>query len=346
MVSLDKINFAKADPEYFIAHLDSFSGQFKEAFSAADHFALPAYYIKINKVLLLGMGGSGIANDMIKDLIGKNIIVESVHDYDIPKWTDRETLVIACSYSGNTEEVIEGFFDAYERKAKIVAITACGKLKEICRKMGVPCFTISYQSPPRAALPSMFAYILSILIKLGHFRFCEVDFDYICEYLDKYHAKLNANIRTLDNPAKLLAKDIYNKYPVIFSSGTLSSVAKRFKAQINEVAKSFACVDLYPELNHNSIEGFNHIGKDLFVVDILSKYSNERIKKRQEITLSFIKKAGISYEIIQLINPDHEVAEVLAATLFLDYVSYYLSILYKENPTENKKIDWFKQALK
>jgi len=292
------------------------------------------------------MGGSGIANDMIKDLIGKNIIVESVHDYEIPKWTDRETLIIACSYSGDTEEVIEGFFDAYERKAKIVAITAGGKLKQICRKIGVPCFTISYQSPPRAALPSMFAYILSILIKLGHYRFCEVDFDYICEYLDKYHTKLNASVKTSDNPAKLLAKDIYNKYPVIFSSGTLSSVAKRFKSQVNEVSKSFACFDLYPELNHNSIEGLNHIGKDLFVIDLLSKFSSQRIKKRQEITLSLVKKAGIPYETLKLINPDHEVAELLVMTLFLDYVSYYLAILYKENPTENKKIDWLKQELK
>ncbi len=345
MNSLDKINFNKFDPENFRAHLDNFPLLFKDAWQRAENFSLPSYYIKANKFVLLGMGGSGIAADIIKDIIGKNIVVESIHDYEIPKWVDKDTIVIVNSYSGNTEEILSAFFDAYDKKARLIVITSGGRLKRFATKFEVPYFSIEYSSPPRAAFPYLFAYLLSIFCKLGHYKLTDREINYTVEYLSDLLLKIKSESKFNNNLAKMLAQKIYGKIPTFYGGGNLRSVARRFKTEINENSKNFACYDVYPELNHNAIEGNIFPKNSLLIVSLESSFNNKRVVLRQNITSEIYKKRKIPFERIKFVPCDNEITEICSFVLFSGFVSYYLAFLNKVNPSENKQIDYLKESL-
>lgn len=345
MHSLDKINFKKFDPENFCSHLDNFPILFRNAWQKAENFSLPSYYIKANKFVLLGMGGSGIAGDIIKDLVGKNVIIESIHNYEIPKWVDKDTIVIASSYSGNTEEPLSAFFDAYDKKARLIVITSGGRLKRFATKFEAPCFSIDYASPPRAAFPYLFAYLLSIFCKLGHYKFDEREVNYTTSYLSDLLLKIKPESKYNNNLAKILAQKIYGRIPIFYGGGNLESVARRLKSDINETSKSFAGSDVYPELNHNAIEGIISPKNSVSVVSLESAFDNKRVILRQNITSEIYKNKRIPFERIKFVPCDNEVAEICSFVMFGGFLSYYLAILNQKNPSENKQIDYLKESL-
>lgn len=345
-VNLDNINFRKQDPEKMIEFIENFPQMCCDARTIAKNFALPSYYIKAKKFLFLGMGGSGAAGDIVCDLLfSKGVVAQSVHDYSIPGWVDGDTVVIASSYSGNTEETLAAFLEAKERGAKLICITTGGKLGILANKFNVPSIIFDMKAQPRAAFPDLFIFILSIFEKLGHLNLSDSDFEAAIDFIEKNLLKFKSSTRTAANLAKTLALKLSGQVPVIYSSGILKSVGQRVKTQFNENSKSFSFHEVLPELDHNSVLGYRHPKSNIFVVSLESAFDHARVTKRQNITCEVMRKEKAKFERVKFVPSQGEIAEILTMVLFGDFVSYYLAILNGENPSSIDNINYLKNEL-
>ena len=346
MEQLDQINLKKSDPSNMLSHIENFCNLLSRAYEEAQTITIPSYYLKSKKIVLLGMGGSGIANEMVKSLANKSLKlpIYIIHDYKLPLNTDEDTLVIASSYSGNTEEVLTGFIEAYEKKAKLIAITMGGKLEVLAKKYKAPCFTFSYKSQPRAAMPYNFAFLLSVFVKLGFYNLPYQDFKSTMEMLNQFSDQFKASSPATRNQAKQLASKLIDRVPVIYASDYLDSAARRMKTQINENSKNFAFTEDLPELNHNSSLGLTKPKSSIYVLMLKSNYDLERNQKRFDVTLELNLKNKISSEILTFKSFTH-FEEVLKFIILGDFISFYLAVLNQVDPEDTGNIEWLKKHL-
>jgi len=321
----------------------------EQAWQTANEFSLPADYSGVNKVVILGMGGSAIGGDLASSLAGSESSTPVlVHrDYSLPAFVDAQTLVIASSYSGMTEETLSSFEQALKTKAKTLVITTGGRLKTIAEERGIPAFTFYYKAQPRAALPFNCLTILSFLQKLGFLGNRSADVAETVEVLQKLSPKINEKAATSHNPAKQLASKLHGHLPVIYGADILSEVARRWKTQINENSKAWAFYEAFPELNHNAVVGYQfppELAGKIAVVMLNSPSLPERIRLRYRVTCQLLEQARVSYQIIES-EGTSPLSQMMSLVLFGDYVSYYLAILYRIDPSPVKVIDYLKEQL-
>ena len=153
MTDLDlQQTYEELDPSGMRQRLAGFASQCGSAWEEALTFHLPAEYARVERVVVVGMGGSAIGGDLLADLASLEDAppIAVSRDYHAPSYVDEGTLVIACSYSGNTEETLSAFGQALSSGAKVVAVTSGGKLAAEARESDIPCFVFDYQGEPEA----------------------------------------------------------------------------------------------------------------------------------------------------------------------------------------------------
>lgn len=342
--------FSKVDKSGMLQNIQELADQVDGAWRTLAKFAVPTPYIKAKNIVILGMGGSAIGGDLVKDLADSHssVPITILRDYQLPKFVDHNSLVIGVSYSGNTEETLTAFEQAGEKGAKLLAISTGGKLASLCRKYRAPMFTIEYGAMPRAALGYTLVPVLGLFNKLGFINLGEDEVEKTAILLKAYEKKINLGVPTSQNLAKQLAEHLKGRIPIIMGSGILSQVARRFKTQINENSKSMAVFEILPEVCHNTIMGFDFpekLREKIFVIILQSKYDYPRNILRQKIIMQILQKKGISYESLSLNPQGGRLSEVLHNILFADYVSYYLAIFNNTDPTEIGMIDFLKDKL-
>lgn len=344
---LDKIDPGRMDPKGMLKHIENFPSLCADAFQLADGYTIPPYYIKAKKIVLLGMGGSGEAGEIIKNILSlrSDLVIENVHNYTLPGFVDKDTLVIASSYSGDTEETLTGFISAYEKGAKLLAITTGGKLKILAQKYNAPIFQFNYDCPPRAAFPYLFVFLFMIFQKLGYLEVTNDQVGKAVSLLQAAVGKYGSTNPLFSNPAKILAEKLSGKIPVIYASEKLIGVGLRVKGQFNENAKNYAFSEELPELNHKSLEGLHHPGDVVFVMMLESNFEYERNLLRENITAEILSKNKVKVERIKFLQAEDYLAEILLQVIFGDFVSYYLALLNKVNPGINKVVDYLKERL-
>ncbi|MCG0274827.1 MAG: bifunctional phosphoglucose/phosphomannose isomerase [Thermosediminibacteraceae bacterium] len=325
--------------------------QCEEAVKIAKDSVKGLKFYNILNVVICGMGGSAIGGDLTKimaqDSAGLPIFVS--RDYNLPSFVDEKTLVIASSYSGNTEETLAAYDEAKRRKARIVAITTGGELKKRAMADEVPVITIPSGMPPRAAVGYSLFPLLVFLEEIGIIHNCTNQINGAIELMRNVREELVPKVPEEKNPAKVLARKIYGKLPVIYGSqGITDALAVRWKGQLNENGKYPAFFNVFPELNHNEIVGFEadlELLKMMEIIILRSPEENERIKKRIEITSDLIrdKVSGI-HEIWPKGNTRLE--RIMYHLIFGDYVSAYVAILNKKDPTEIDFINILKERMK
>jgi len=305
----------------------------------------------IVNVVVTGLGGSAIGGDLIRMISQARSVIPIVvnRDYTLPAFVDEKTLVIASSYSGNTEETLASYREALKRKAKVLVITTGGELKKKAQSDEVPVITVPGGMSPRAALGYSFFPLLVVLEEQGivprkHFKIEET-----IKLLKETRDRLYPEVPETDNPAKLLAIKLFGKLPVIYGiAGITEVIAVRWKGQFNENSKHPAFFNVFPELNHNEImgyEGDKALLSKMEIVILRSPEENDRIKKRIDITRSLIE--GVVGGITE-IWPEGEssLERMLYHIIFGDYVSAYLAILNRKDPTEIDFINRLKDRMK
>jgi glucose/mannose-6-phosphate isomerase len=349
-VDLDDLSmYRKADPENMLARIRELPVQCRRAYGAAIEFPLPPDYADVDRVVVLGMGGSAIGGDLVRSLaVAEAKVPVIVHrDYGLPAFVDARTLVIASSYSGNTEETLSAFEPALKTGARMLAVTTGGRLAEMATANGVPVFKIDYKSQPRAALGYSFIPTLAVLQRLGFVKDISADIDEAVRVLESLSARLDEKSPESSNPAKQLARRLYGRLPVIYGAGIAAEAAHRWKTQLNENSKAWAFYEVFPELNHNATVGFEfppEVARLVRVVMLRSPLFNERVKLRYQVTAELLEKAGVACEHVDA-EGKSPLSQVMGLVMFGDFTSYYLALLYRVDPSPVKVISYLKDRL-
>jgi glucose/mannose-6-phosphate isomerase len=350
MVDLDDIAYLHSiDPDDMGARVSELPLQCKEAQALVEEYSLPIEYSLVDAIVILGVGGSAIAGDLIRTLVqGECSIPLFVNrDYDLPAFVDDHTMAIASSYSGNTEETLSAFIEALDRGAWPLAITTGGKLGEICREQGLSIITFDYQAQPRAAFGYSLVPLLVVLQKLKFIDDKSTELDKAVTLMEELQAEIRIEVPERDNPAKQLARRLEGQLPVVYGAGHLSEVARRWKCQFNENSKGWAFWEVLPELNHNAVVGYEFptiLTNEMRVLMLSSELYRPRHQVRLQVTEEILTEKGISNEVIQ-VQGDSPLSQVLWAIHFGDYVSYYLAALRGVDPTPVKTIAYLKERL-
>jgi glucose/mannose-6-phosphate isomerase len=341
--------FKQGDPEGMLARIKEMPRQCQQAWQTAMDFDLPADYARVDRVVILGMGGSAIGGDLVRSLAEAEAKVPVLihRDYGLPAFVDSRTLVIASSYSGNTEETLSAFELALKKGAKKLAMTTGGKLQAMAEENNIPVFKIAYKAQPRAALGFSFIPTLCFLQKLGFLKDKSADVAEMIKVLEGLSARIGDTAPLSSNPAKKLAQRLYGCLPVIYGAGTLAEVAHRWKTQINENSKAWAFHEVFPELNHNATVGYQfpaELARGIRVVLLRSPSLNQRIRLRYDVTCELLDRSQIAHEFVDS-EGSSLLSQMMSLVLFGDFVSYYLAILYRIDPSPVKVIDYLKERL-
>ena len=341
--------YTRFDPSNMLGRIGELPQQCRQAWQSALDFPLPSDYSSVDKVIIMGMGGSAIGGDLVSALMlekgGPPLLVH--RDYDLPPLVDDKTLVIASSYSGNTEETLSCFTQALKTKAKKLAVTTGGRLKALADESGVPVFTFHYVAQPRAALGYSFFSILGLLHKLGLLTIKSEDIEETINLLQELSPRLDGTTPLSANPAKQLATRLLGRLVLIYGAGVLSHVALRWKTQFNENSKTWAFSECFPELNHNAVVGYRFppwLAKKVFVVLLRSPSLHPRTQRRYQLTAEILTEGGVEHEFVEA-QGKNPLSQIMSAILFGDYVSYYLAILNQADPSPAAVIDRLKERL-
>jgi len=350
MNNLDEATtYRELDPSGMLGHLHVLPEQCQLAWEKALAFELPATYRQVDKAIILGMGGSAIGGDLLRSLVLlENRLPVWVHrGYDPPPFLDQNTLLIASSYSGNTEETLSSFAESLTANAKKLVITGGGKLQAMAEKESIPVFLIEYQAPPRAAFPHSFIPLLGIFHNLGLLRDKSAALAEAVQVMTQLSSELVESVPLASNPAKQLATRLSGKLAVIYGAQLFSEIGRRWKGQLNENSKSWAFYEIFPELDHNAIVGYefpSDIKDRILVVLLHSPSLHRRISDRYRLTSEILALAGIDHQWVEA-KGNSPLAQMMSLVLFGDYVSFYLALLNGVDPTPVAPIDYLKKRL-
>jgi glucose/mannose-6-phosphate isomerase len=314
-------------------------------------FAFAGEYRKsYQNIVISGLGGSAIGGDIIRTLAAGRAQLPVVvnRDYNLPSFVNENTFFAAISYSGNTEETLSAYQQAREKGAAIICLTSAGKLAEMAANDGYAVINVPGHLVPRAATGYLLAPLALFLEEIGLLNNVRLEIEETIQVLKWQRKMLNPEVGTPDNQARQLAEKLKGAIPIIWgSSGLTEAAALRWKAQINENAKSPAYYNLFPELNHNEIVGFEvpqELLSHLAVVMLRDPGDSPQIQKRMAITRQIIEKRV--REVIEVSSLGKSFLARFYSLVYLgDYTSVYLAHEYGINPTPVEVIDYLKAEL-
>lgn len=328
----DALGIAEHSPEQllydFSANLDSLEGK------------------SYKNVVLAGMGGSALAGLITSVWPGFNVPFEIVRNYDLPSYVSEDTLVIASSYSGNTEETLSEYAQAKTKNSKIIVITSGGKLAELAASNNDPIFIIPSGMQPRHAVFYSLLAIVTITDKLGITVGKVAELQATKDHLKNAIAGWTLTVPTSQNYAKQLAQESIGKSVVVYGSPLFFPAAYKWKISFNENAKQVAWCNQIPEFNHNEFLGWTKqpVDKPYTVFDIRSDLDLPQVQKRFVVTAKLL--SGLRPEPIIISPQGSNLIEQLLWTISLgDFVTIYTALLNGLNPTPVDMIEKFKKEL-
>lgn len=302
------------------------------------------------QIVIVGMGGSAIGGSLFKDWLRASlpIPVEVCRGYTLPGYADEETLVLATSYSGNTEETLSCLLEAVEKRCMVVGISSNGLLQEFGEELGLPLVTIPGGNPPRSAVPYIFFSLVAVLDALKILPSMDGEIEEAIAVLKEVREEIKPEQPLSDNLAKKIAIGLQGSIPLISGFGFYESVALRMKTQFNENSKTPAIIELFPELRHNTVVGWagpRNLTKKFGVLLIRDREEPPEIQKMTEVTKKQIFNDGAA-TVMEIWTRGHGKLARMLSTLYVgDFASVYLGILYGVNPTPTKNIDELKKHL-
>ena len=329
-----------------IEHVLDLGNQLKKELETSTDFVIDSY----NDLLIVGMGGSGVAGDVLKLVLNETtqINVEVRKDYGIPAViVERRPKCLFISYSGNTEETVEAVNDAIKYKLDWSVISSGGQLLELAIEHKRPFVKVPPGLQPRAAFGLMTKAVM-------HYVSSDIDGKYLemCNQAGEYlnDALANQSENELLSQALQISKEISSKTSVIYGGTPLTYlVAQRWKTQINENAKSKAFVGYMPEVHHNEILSWEANKEDSTnnyqLIFLRSPKENSQISKRFELTKEIIgDKVNISE--IENISSQNIISNLFHLTLIGDLVSVYMAENLDIDPYDITAIENLKKLLK
>jgi len=301
----------------------------------------------ISNIIISGLGGSAISADLIKNYLGSEIEIPIIvnRNYNLPKFAGKNTLFIASSYSGNTEETISALKQAIEIGCKIVCITTGGEVEAIAKSKKLNCVKVKPGFQPRYSLGLSFFSLLKVFQELKLIP----DQTEIVENVVRLWKHKGIEYSKEENFAYTFAESLVGFIPVIYSvADSTAAVGYRFKCQLNENSKLHAFHNEIPEMNHNEIIGWESYQEKVFhakIINIIDYTYHPQIQKRFDILKDIFSKSEV--EILNLkSNEDLYKVRLLDLIYLVDWISYYVGVLRGYDPSEIDNIYTLKDRLK
>jgi len=342
--------FKEIDTNDMYGQISRLPSQLKQAWRMSLTLPLP-FTGNIKNILIVGMGGSAIGGDLLKEYVQPYVRIPIVvhRDYYLPAWaSDDNTLVIVASHSGNTEETLIAFNEALQNHCRILAISTGGRLAQDAQAENVPVWTFEHEGQPRAAVGFSFGLLLGLLVRLGLLEEQNPGIDQAVEAMLKQQDSLKADVPVNRNPAKRLAGQLVGRWVTVIGSGALAPVARRWKTQINEIAKCWSQFEILPEFDHNGILGTQNPAELLtnaMVLFLRAPSDHPRNRLRSDLTRQSLLVEGLNTDFIDAVGID-TLSHIWTCLHFGDYVAYYLAMAYGVDPTAIPAIEHLKTALK
>lgn len=300
----------------------------------------------IHAIVFCGMGGSAISGNLainvLKDELRLPFMVN--RGYSIPAWAGKNTLVIASSYSGNTEETVAAFKEAQGKGCRIVCITNGGELGELASKSEIQLWGLEEGLQPRYALYSSFFTLLKIL---ESYKFIPPQSSFVDECVSLMREY--AGIYQTGGPALNIAEKLCGSIVAVYSAeGVNDAVGMRLKAQLNENGKAVAFHAVMSEANHNEIvgwEGLKECGGTFSVVMLTDPSCNPGLVVQFDAARKVMEKEGISVFQIHSEKKNHK-TRLIDMMYLSDWISYYIALLSGKNPASIDNIHSIKDHLR
>jgi len=283
---------------------------------------------EVEHVVVLGMGGSAMAGEVAAAGAGPFLPVPMtvVRDYEAPDYVGRSSLVFAVSFSGDTEETLQAASEAYEAGAHLVVVTAGGTLGRLAEEWRVPLVEVPASLPqPRAALGAMVVPVLLTLEQVGLFPGARSWLEGAGEQLRRRRDQLVGT----GSPAASLARRIGSTIPLIHGAEPIgATAARRWRAQVQENAKTPAFASAYPELCHNELAGWGQLGdvtrQVLTVVNLRHEGEHPQVARRFELVQEMLRESVADVVEVRA-QGEGELAQLLDLVLVGDFVSLHLA---------------------
>jgi glucose/mannose-6-phosphate isomerase len=342
---LDDLNHLNnLDSEGMLTTLEKFPDDCVSALRNAEKIDLS----KIKKsryIVICGMGGSAIGGlllqDWLHDVVKIPIMVS--RGYQLPGFVNSKTIIIAVSYSGNTEETLRSIQQSKLRKAQVITVTSGGQILQISREEGYPCIQVPLGFQPRAALPYQFFSLVQIAEKLDLFKDKNDEIEETIHILKNLGEKFKRSIPIKDNPAKEIANKLIEHVPFVVTPGYMKSVAYRISTQFNENSKIPAFSSFIPEAFHNrvmAVEAKKEILDKIYPIIVKDPNDQKLENKITAFTELLKNKFGKILEIETF--GTEKLAKMFSTILLCDFASTYLGVLYGKNPTPLNSIKFIK----
>jgi glucose/mannose-6-phosphate isomerase len=350
-MNLDDLDyFKKLDTLDMLGEIDNLPDQLDSAYQLGLKHELPEWK-DVKQVVIAGMGGSSIGAALIATYCAPLASIPvSVHrDYGLPLFArGAETLVVCSSHSGNTEETLDAFEAARTAGCRTIVVSTGGELAKRAREHSVPMWTFEHAGQPRAAVGFSFGLLLAMFQRLGLLPDQRDALDDALAFMRRSQERLKADIPAVKNPAKRYAGQLMGRWVTIVASDFMAAVARRWKGQINEIAKAGANYEFLPEADHNALAGTMHpqevLNPHTMTLFLRAPSDHPRNRLRSDLTRKAFMLEGM--------NTDHvdarghtPLAHMWTMILFGDYVAYYLAMGYGVDPTPVQVLVEFKDAM-
>ncbi|HIM79006.1 MAG: bifunctional phosphoglucose/phosphomannose isomerase [SAR202 cluster bacterium MP-SInd-SRR3963457-G2] len=350
MHKLDDQNiYAALDPSRLGERIAALPGQCGEAWQQISQAELPGFPQPQNQVVICGMGGSAIAGDLAADLAQAQggLPITVVRDFRLPFKPDNRTLVIACSYSGETLETLSLFQEAVKARSAVVAITSGGTLAGLATESGAPVLPVATKGEPRNAVGYNLMLLLGLLNRLGLVETRESDVQSAIEAARQHVARIEPDRPAESNTAKQIALELHGKVPLIYGGGIFRGMARRWKTQFNENAKVWAFFEAIPELLHNSVEAYPdwaESGIPLTALVLQPNTAPEESSGHYEVLAELLRRHTVPHRVL-MGGDGSQLVQLLNMLVLGDYVSYYLAMLKGVDPSETPSLQEAKRLL-
>ena len=301
---------------------------------------------KYSSLLFCGMGGSSIGSEFVISLLKNSLKIPSLtnNNYSLPNWINKETLIIITSYSGNTEESLSCLKECNNKGFTPIIITSGGEALKYANKYNWQSLIIPKGIPPRCAFGYLSSLMLLLLVKLNIIDSqLKISLENSVNKLKKYsdtYSKINES-----NNLIKLSKQLFNTNIIIYSTPNTKVCGYRLKSQLAENSKILSFYHYLPEMNHNDIEGYiNLINKKYSILWIADVNDDKRVLERIKVSSKILNVINNQY--FKKFDDKNIVLRYFNMILYFDWVSFYLSMYYRNNPSPVENIEKLKKILK
>ncbi len=340
-------------PDPVLDTIHFFPDQLRSSWTAVTSLQTSIDFSTILNVVVCGMGGSALGGRIVHALSADSLHVpiEVVSGYHVPFYVGEQTLVILSSYSGTTEETLNAFHEAYEKRAQLFVITTGGPLLDLANEHQIPVYKINPEfnpsNQPRLALGYAVGSLIALFNKAGYLSITQDQFESAIQKAVNYSHEFDSETLDENNEAKKITNVLGAKIPVLIASEHLFGAVYAFKNQLNETAKTFSAIYDLPELNHHLLEGLQFptdLKDHIQFVFFESELYSDRVKKRYGITEEVLNKQGIEYVKYNVRSMD-KLSQVLEVLTFGSFVQYYLAVKNNVKMMEIPWVDYFKEQM-